>query len=99
MAMQRRKSGEKNFTAPQLIELRKYKGVSQRELAQELQLIGCDIDKNVITRIETYKRYVNDLELKALSQLFQVSYSYLIDGVKTEEDEKRHPELKSPHTK
>ena len=38
------------------------------------------MDKNVITRIETNKRYVTDLELKAFSELFHVSYEYLIDG-------------------
>lgn len=41
---------------------------------------GMDMDKNVITRIETNKRYVTDLELKAFSKIFQVSYEYLIDG-------------------
>lgn len=45
-----------------------------------LQLKGYDMDKNVITRIETNQRYVTDLELKALSQVFKVSYDYLIDG-------------------
>ena len=38
------------------------------------------MDKNVITRIETNKRYVTDLELKALAEVFGVSYQYLIDG-------------------
>lgn len=93
MPKPRREDGEKNYIAPQLIELRKYNALSQRELARELQLIGYDIDKNVITRIETYQRYVTDLELKAFSKLFKISYSYLIDGVKTEEDKKNHPEL------
>lgn len=41
------------------------------------------MDKNVITRIETNKRYVTDVELKALSEIFHVSYDYLIDGKKT----------------
>ena len=36
--------------------------------------------KNVITRIETNKRYVTDLELRAIVSIFQVSYDYLIDG-------------------
>ena len=45
------------------------------------------MDKNVITRIETNKRYVTDLELKALSEIFDVSYEYLIDG--SEEDNRR----------
>ena len=43
-------------------------------------MAGYDMDKNVITRIETNKRYVTDLELKALSEIFNVSYEYLIDG-------------------
>ena len=38
------------------------------------------MDKNVITRIETNKRYVTDLELKAFSEIFHVSYIFLIDG-------------------
>ena len=38
------------------------------------------MDKNVITRIETNKRYVTDLELKALTEIFNISYDYLIDG-------------------
>lgn len=38
------------------------------------------MDKNVITRIETNKRYVTDIELRALAQIFQVSYEYLLDG-------------------
>ena len=54
--------------------------MSQRVLAYQLQLKGYDMDKNVITRIETNKRYVTDLELKAFTEIFHVSYDYLIDG-------------------
>ena len=38
------------------------------------------MDKKVITRIETNKRYVTDIELRALSKVLGVSYAYLIDG-------------------
>lgn len=38
------------------------------------------MDKNVITRIETNKRYVTDIELKAFADIFHVSYEYLIEG-------------------
>ena len=77
-------SGEKNLISKRLIELRRQHKMSQRALAYQLQLNGYDMDKNVITRIETNKRYVTDLELKALCDIFQVSYAYLIDG-ETEE--------------
>ncbi len=73
-------NGAKNLIAERLIALRKSHGLSQRGLARMLQLIGADMDKNVITRIETGKRYVTDIEIKAIAEVFGVSYSYLLDG-------------------
>lgn len=86
MPKPRTKTGEKNLISSRLKELRDLHGLSQRDLARALQLSGIDMDKNVITRIETNNRYVTDLELKALSELFHVSYDYLIDG-----EEKKAP--------
>ncbi len=73
-------SGAKNLISARLIELRQQQKLSQRDLAHKLQLAGYDMDKNVITRIETNKRYVTDIELKALSEVLGVSYAFLIDG-------------------
>lgn len=72
--------GEKNLISARLKQLREKAGLSQRDLAHRLQLVGMDMDKNVITRIETNKRYVTDMELRALSRIFEVTYQYLIDG-------------------
>ena len=80
MPKPRTQSGEKNLISQRLIELRRTHNMSQRDLAYKLQLAGYDMDKNVITRIETNKRYVTDLELKAIAEIFQVSYIFLIDG-------------------
>lgn len=80
MPKPRGETGEKNLVGPQIKRLRKVHKLSQRDLAEKLQLSGIDMDKNVITRIETNKRYVTDLELQALSRIFHVSYAYLIDG-------------------
>lgn len=85
MPKPRTKTGEKNLISRQLIELRKQHNYSQRYLSYLLQLAGYDMDKNVITRIETNQRYVTDLELQALSRIFHVSYDYLIDGRDREE--------------
>ena len=80
MSRPRTENGEKNLISQRLIALRKEHGLSQRELAYKLQLEGYDIDKNVITRIETNKRYATDLEIKAFAQVFHVTYEFLIDG-------------------
>ncbi len=77
---QRINNDGKNLIGERLKVLRSAKKLSQRDLARELQLIGMDMDKNVITRIETNKRYVTDFELQALKEIFNVSYDYLIDG-------------------
>ena len=78
---QRTDANGKNLIGERLKLLRQSAGFSQRDLAYKLQLIGIDMDKNVITRIETNKRYVTDFELQALKEIFKVSYDYLIDGI------------------
>ena len=52
--------------------------LSQRALADRLQLIGIDVDKNAIQRIECGKRFVTDIELKALADIFEVGIEDLI---------------------
>ncbi len=54
--------------------------MSQRALADALQLEGIDLDKNAIQRIENGKRYVTDIELKALSKVLHVSYEDLLSS-------------------
>ncbi|MBQ3110256.1 MAG: helix-turn-helix transcriptional regulator [Clostridia bacterium] len=81
MMKQRTTSNGKNLIGERLKLLRTAAELSQRDLANRLQLIGIDMDKNVITRIETNKRYVTDFELQALKEIFNVSYDYLIDGI------------------
>lgn len=52
--------------------------LSQRGLADKMQLIGIDVDKNAIQRIECGKRFVTDIELKAFAEIFKVSVDKLI---------------------
>ena len=52
---------------------------SQRQLADMLQLAGLDLDKNAIQRIESGKRFVTDIELKAIARVLGISYESLLD--------------------
>ena len=52
--------------------------LSQRALADKLQLIGIDVDKNAIQRIECGKRFVTDIELRAFAEVFGVSIESLV---------------------
>ena len=73
-------NGRDNLCGIRVAELRKARSpkLSQRGLADLLQLSGLDLDKNAIQRIESGQRFVTDIELKAFSQIFAVSLEYLL---------------------
>ena len=52
--------------------------MSQRALADKMQLIGIDVDKNAIQRIECGKRFVTDIELKGFAEIFGVGVDSLL---------------------
>ena len=53
--------------------------MSQRALAEKLQLYGMDVDKNAVQRIECGKRFVTDIELRALAKIFGVTCDELLN--------------------
>ncbi len=52
--------------------------VSQRMLADKLQLIGIDLDKNAIQKIECGKRFVTDIEIIAFAKVFDITTDALL---------------------
>ena len=64
------KSGEglNNVCGKNIARLRVNLKISQRELADRMQLVGIDIDKNAIQRIECGKRFVTDIEIIAFAR-------------------------------
>ena len=85
MPILKTKDGRKNLVGLKLIQLREGKGMSQRDLAKAFQLIGCDIDQNVITRIETGKRKVTDMEIWAITIVFGVKAGELFESEEMDE--------------
>lgn len=74
-------NGKNNICGQRVYELRKNSTpkMSQRILAEKLQLFGIDVDKNAVQRIESGQRFVTDIELVALSKIFNVNYGDLLD--------------------
>ena len=58
---------------------KRYPKMSQRALADKMQLAGIDIDKNAIQRIECGKRFITDIELKVFSQVLNVDVNELLN--------------------
>ena len=72
--------GRNNLCGTRIAELRTVAvpKMSQRKLADMLQIYGIDVDKNAIQRIESGQRFVTDIELKAFSKIFKVSCEELL---------------------
>ena len=67
-----------NICGKNIAKFRKEIKISQRELADRLQLVGLDVDKNAIQRIESGQRFVTDIEIIALHKVFEKSFDELL---------------------
>lgn len=70
--------GLNNLCGKTVARLRTAMKISQRELADRMQLVGIDIDKNAVQRIECGKRFVTDIEIVAFAKVFDVPLTELL---------------------
>lgn len=80
MYKNRAADGENNICGRKIKELRERlpEKTSQRRFADLLQMEGLDLDKNAVQRIECGKRFVTDIELKAIATVLGASYQELL---------------------
>jgi len=72
--------GTNNLCGKKLAKLRLEHNppLSQRKLAQILQVRGYDVDNHFIRRVERGERFVTDIELAILADVLEVSIAELI---------------------
>ena len=70
--------GRNNICGPNIEKFRTQLKLSQRALADQLQLNGLDVDKNAIQRIEAGKRFVTDIELVIIAKTLNKSIDELL---------------------
>ncbi len=78
MFINKTEEGLNNICGKNIAKIRKEMNISQRALADKLQLAGLDIDKNAIQRIECGKRFVTDIELVYLSKVMNIPFNILL---------------------
>ena len=80
MFINKSSEGLNNICGKNITIFRQEMHLSQRALADLLQISGIDVDKNAIQRIECGKRFVTDIELKVLSQVLNHSLDDLLSA-------------------
>lgn len=78
MFINKTNEGLNNICGKKIAIIRKEMNISQRILADKLQLLGLDIDKNAIQRIECGKRFVTDIEISVIAKALNVSIDELL---------------------
>ena len=77
MFINKTQDGRNNICGNKIAELRKEMKISQRILADKLQLIGLDVDKNAIQRMESGQRFITDIELTYLAEALKTTIAEL----------------------
>ena len=72
--------GKNNICGARIAEKRKSMKprMSQKKLADLLQINGLDVDKNAILKIESGERFVTDIEIKYIAEVLHISYNELL---------------------
>lgn len=55
-------------------KLRLKSGLTQEQLSAKLQVIGCDITRSALAKIEVGQRHLYPDEIKALKEVLKVKY-------------------------
>ncbi|MEM5769510.1 MAG: helix-turn-helix transcriptional regulator [Bacillota bacterium] len=58
-------------------EIRQSKGLTQEQLSAKLQVVGCDITRSALAKIEVGQRHLYPDELKALKTVLGIHYDGL----------------------
>lgn len=78
-----KETNSKNIIGQRVKELRTERQLSQKALAEKLQLAGFEFNDLTVLRIEQGTRFVPDYEVVALAEFFNVSCEYLL-GIQKE---------------
>ena len=67
----------KNLVGPQVRKLRYQRGWKQKDLAAKLQILGWDIDRASVSKIESQLVWVGDFEMFYLAEALRVDFKQL----------------------
>ena len=59
--------------------LRTKKKLTQDQLAAKLQVLGCDVTRSALAKIEVGQRHLYPDELRALKEILKVSYDEILE--------------------
>ncbi len=77
MFINKTQDGKNNVCGVNIAKRRKEMKISQRELADRLQIAGLDVDKNAVQRMESGQRFITDIEILYLCDVLDQTFDQL----------------------
>ena len=71
--------GKRNIVGTKIVQLRKARGMQQKDLVIRLQNMGMDISDTSMSRLEGQTRLVQDFEIPVLAKALNVSIEWLLE--------------------
>ena len=78
MRIRKQPLGEKNMVGARVEQARKSSNLKQKDLLQQLQKRGINLNTSSLSKLEGQLRLVTDSELVALSDILGVSIDWLV---------------------
>jgi len=86
MKIRKRDYGSANVVGKNIEELRKARGISQREFIAKIQVMGCDINPTSYSKLEGQVRIATDKEIFVISKILNIPMEKLFDGVELDSE-------------
>ena len=80
MKIRKREYGYSNMVGKNIEQLRKEKGIKQKDFIAKMQVMGCDINPTSYSKLEGQVRSATDKELYVISKILKVPMERLFES-------------------
>lgn len=80
MKIRKRAYGTVNIVGKRVEELRKARGISQKDFISKMQTMGCDINPTSYSKLEGQVRIATDKEIYVIAQILGIAVDDLFEA-------------------
>ena len=80
MKTRKKDYGKANMVGKNIEELRKNRGISQKDFIAQIQVMGCDINPTSYSKLEGQLRAANDREIYVIAKILGVQIEELFNA-------------------
>ena len=79
MKIRKQEYGDVNIVGKRIEEIRKEKGIKQKDFIARMQIMGCDINPTSYSKLEGQLRNATDKEIYVIAKVLKINISELFE--------------------